>query len=66
VENCQVGVFLSFVTARGHALIDRELYVPQDWCSDPPDALLCYQTRTGQAHAPTRPGGGPAHRLGGR
>jgi SRSO17 transposase len=36
VENCQVGVFLSYVTARGHALIDRELYLPEDWCADPP------------------------------
>jgi SRSO17 transposase len=36
VENCQVGVFLSYVTAAGHALIDRELYLPQDWCSDLP------------------------------
>jgi SRSO17 transposase len=34
VENCQVGVFLSYVTARGHALIDRELYLPEDWCQD--------------------------------
>src|SRR5260370_24840502 len=34
VENCQVGVFLSFVTALGHALIDRELYLPEDWCAD--------------------------------
>jgi SRSO17 transposase len=24
------------VTALGHALIDRELYVPEDWCSDQP------------------------------
>jgi len=34
VEHCQVGVFLSYVTARGHALIDRELYLPLDWCED--------------------------------
>jgi SRSO17 transposase len=34
VENCQVGVFLGYVTARGHALIDRELYLPLDWCED--------------------------------
>jgi len=35
VENCQVGVFLSYATARGgHALIDRELYLPEDWCAD--------------------------------
>jgi SRSO17 transposase len=36
VENCQVGVFLSYVTALGHALIDRELYLPEDWCTDQP------------------------------
>lgn len=36
IENCQMGVFLSFVTEQGHALIDRELYLPEDWCSDLP------------------------------
>jgi len=36
VENCQVGVFLSYVTALGHGLIDRELYLPDDWCADLP------------------------------
>lgn len=36
VENCQAGVFLSYVTALGHALIDRELYLPEDWCADMP------------------------------
>src|SRR6266550_7347174 len=35
VDNCQVGVFLSYVTTAGHALIDRELYLPEDWCADP-------------------------------
>jgi SRSO17 transposase len=34
VQNCQVGVFLSYVTAQGHALIDRELYLPMEWCED--------------------------------
>jgi SRSO17 transposase len=34
VQNCQVGVFLSYITARGHTLIDRELYLPQDWLDD--------------------------------
>jgi SRSO17 transposase len=34
-ENCQVGVFLSYVTARGHTLLDRELYVPNRWFDDP-------------------------------
>jgi SRSO17 transposase len=34
VENCQVGVFLSYVTSRGHSLIDRELYLPLEWLQD--------------------------------
>ncbi len=34
VENAQVGVFLAYKTARGHALIDRELYLPEDWTRD--------------------------------
>ncbi len=34
VENCQVGVFLASVTAKGHTLIDRELYLPLGWTED--------------------------------
>lgn len=34
IENCQVGVFLSYATSKGRALIDRELYIPQDWFKD--------------------------------
>jgi len=34
VQNCQVGVFLAYVTPRGHTLIDHELYLPLDWCED--------------------------------
>ena len=34
LRNCQVGVFLSLVTAMGHMLIDRELYVQADWIDD--------------------------------
>ncbi len=34
VENCQVGVFLDYVTARGHTLLDRELYLPAGWMQD--------------------------------
>jgi SRSO17 transposase len=33
-ENCQVGVFLAYASARGHALIDRELYLPRSWTED--------------------------------
>ncbi len=33
-ENCQIGTFLAYASTRGHALIDRELYVPQSWIDD--------------------------------
>ena len=35
LENCQVGVFLAYVTVAGHTLIDRELYLPLPWIEDP-------------------------------
>jgi SRSO17 transposase len=34
IENCQVGVFLAYASRHGHALIDRELYLPGSWLSD--------------------------------
>jgi SRSO17 transposase len=34
IENCQVGVFLGYVTRRGRALLDRELYLPKEWAGD--------------------------------
>jgi SRSO17 transposase len=34
IENCQVGVFLAYATARGRTFIDRELYLPKAWTAD--------------------------------
>jgi SRSO17 transposase len=34
VDNCQIGIFLAYVSARGHALLDRELYGPKEWTQD--------------------------------
>jgi SRSO17 transposase len=34
VENCQVGVFLGYVSHQGHALIDSRLYLPREWTKD--------------------------------
>ena len=33
-ENCQIGVFAAYAAAAGHALIDRQLYLPQSWTDD--------------------------------
>jgi SRSO17 transposase len=35
IENCQIGVFLAYASGNGHALIDRELYLPKKWTEDP-------------------------------
>ena len=35
IENSQVAVFLTYAGPRGHALIDRALYLPKSWCEDP-------------------------------
>ena len=34
VENCQVGVFLGYVSDADHALVDFRLYLPQEWAKD--------------------------------
>ena len=34
LENCQVGVFLAYITGKGHTLIDRRLYLPKSWADD--------------------------------
>jgi len=34
IENCQIGVFLTYASPQGRALIDRELYLPEHtWCA---------------------------------
>jgi|GEM_PF-1257176 len=75
VENCQVGVFLSYVTARGHALPRSRLVsarrLVQRSCakaggSHPRDGPVSDQTRTGSTHGPTGAVRRPADPLGGR
>ncbi|MFJ8993968.1 IS701 family transposase [Streptomyces sp. NPDC102279] len=35
IENSQVAVYLVYAGQRGHAAVDRELYVPRSWTSEP-------------------------------
>ena len=44
IENSQIGVFLAYRSTRGHALIDRALYLPKCWAGDAP--------RRDEAHVP--------------
>ena len=34
INNSQIGTFLAYAASRGHALIDRELYLPKSWAED--------------------------------
>jgi SRSO17 transposase len=34
IDNCQVGVYLGYVSRREHALIDVRLYLPKEWARD--------------------------------
>jgi SRSO17 transposase len=34
IENCQIGVFLAYTSPRGHAFVDRALYLPREWADD--------------------------------
>jgi SRSO17 transposase len=35
IENAQVAVYLVYASSSGHAVIDRELYLPRSWTDDP-------------------------------
>src|SRR5207302_10621699 len=67
VANCQVGVFLAHVGPRGRALVDKRLFLPEAWTTDPercdaaaiPKAEQLYRSQTELAllmlqHAPAR------------
>jgi SRSO17 transposase len=48
IENCQVGVFLTYASPKGRALVDRELYLPKEWATD--------AARRAEAHVPEQVG----------
>jgi SRSO17 transposase len=35
VDNCQVAVFMGYVSGQEHALVDTRLYLPKEWTQDP-------------------------------
>jgi len=34
-DNCQIGVFANYCSAKGHTFMDRRLFLPQEWADDP-------------------------------
>ena len=57
IANCQAGLFLAHVGPRGRALVDKRLYLPQEWTSDVercgaagvPEARREYRSKTALA-----------------
>ncbi|WP_307843592.1 transposase [Streptomyces sp. B15] len=33
-ENCRIGVFATYASTKGRALVDRQLYLPKSWTGD--------------------------------
>src|ERR1700690_4025388 len=42
VDNCQVGVFVSYAAAGGHTLVDGQLYLTEEWAADPRRRQKCH------------------------
>ena len=36
IDNCQVAVYMGYVSRHGHALVDTRLYLPKEWTKDKP------------------------------
>lgn len=61
ITNCQIGVFAAYVSDKGHALVDRALYLPKAWSGDSarraathvPESVT-FATMIGQADHPVR------------
>jgi SRSO17 transposase len=59
IENAQVAVYLTYAAPRGHALIDRALYLPRCWAENPdrcdnagiPENKRCFATKPALARA---------------
>src|SRR2546425_298449 len=53
VDNCQVAIYLGYVSRKGHTLVDLRLYLPKEWTQDKarldkagvPKASRGYRTR---------------------
>ncbi|GAA3181998.1 MULTISPECIES: IS701 family transposase [Streptomyces] len=53
VENCQTAIMTAYISPHGHALMDRELLLPESWTDDPkrcvkagvPEGRLAYRTK---------------------
>ncbi len=50
VDNCQVGVFMGYVSRHDHALLDFRLSLPEEWARDEPRRQACHVPTEVQYH----------------
>jgi len=50
VDNCQVGVYMGYVSRHDHALLDFRLYLPEDWARDKQRRQECHVPEDVQYH----------------
>jgi SRSO17 transposase len=50
VDNCQVGVFMGYVSDQEHALLDFRLSLPEEWAQDEPRRQECHVPKEVQYH----------------
>jgi SRSO17 transposase len=50
VDNCQVGVFMGYVSGHEHALLDFRLSLPEDWVRDEQRRQECHVPKEVQYH----------------
>jgi SRSO17 transposase len=64
VDNCQVGVYMGYVSRQDHALRDFRLYLPEDWARDELRRQACHVPPAVQYHHATGAVFGDARRVG--
>src|SRR5713101_2861618 len=50
VDNCQVGVFMGYVSDQDHALLDFRLSLPEEWARDEPRRQACHVPKEVRYH----------------
>ena len=58
VENCQVGVYMAYVTRKEHAIVNARLYLPEEWTKNRSASQGSWSTQDDQVSDPPSTGVG--------
>ena len=63
IENCQVGVYMAYVSRKEHAIVNTRLYLPEEWTKDRARCKAAGVPEGDQVPHPPRTGVGDAGRT---